>query len=97
MSEENEARSCPRCGADRTVRMTTRPRWRCKACRYQFSDTARTLLHARKMPLEKYRAAFDYFKTGMSAAEVARTVGCNYRTAWRLRTLAIEEAIGGNA
>src|ERR1700680_1966940 len=55
---------CPHCG--RTIVYSCRrpngaPRWRCKACRKDFSVTSGTLFHAHKMPLKAYLLAITIF------------------------------------
>lgn len=81
-------RNCPKCGGTETYQLS-RPRLRCKACKHDFSATSRTALHGRKMPLEKYTLAFEAFRKGKTAIAVAALIGCDYKTAWRLRRVAI--------
>lgn len=80
--------SCPRCGCTEFYRLRTRAVRRCKQCAHDFTETSGTLLHSRKMPLEKYERAFEAFRRGATTAFVARLIDCNYRTAWRLRSIA---------
>jgi hypothetical protein len=49
------------------------------------------------MPLEKYQTAFAEFSKGTRTAVVARMIGCNYRTAWRLRQTAIQAMRHGHS
>ena len=55
---------CPHCGCT-TVYLARRPsgaaRWRCKACRKDFSVTSGTLFAFHKMPLRNYLAAIAIF------------------------------------
>lgn len=44
------------------------------------------------MPLRKYWQAFTAFHQGARTIEVARLIGCNYKTAWRLRQVVMQEA-----
>lgn len=83
-------RPCPNCGSQEVYVRKARGGWICKSCAHQFTATSRTILHHRKMPLEKYQTAFDMFRRGNTATAVAKALGCNYRTAWRLRKLAIQ-------
>ena len=39
---------CPKCGCAKVYAFTTRKLWKCSACRYQFSVTARTIFQDRK-------------------------------------------------
>jgi transposase-like protein len=93
-------RPCPKCGGADSYKHKRRAKYTCKACTHQFSETSKTPLHSRKMPLEKYTIAFDAFRNGSTAVAVSKLIDCNYRTAWRLRRVAIqtfEEARRGNA
>jgi transposase-like protein len=54
-------------------------------CRYQFSATTGTLFHDSHLPLYKWFAAMAlivHAKKGMSAKQMQRHLGVNYRTAW---------------
>lgn len=77
--------------------MKRRARWICKACQHQYTVTSGTIFHHAKMPLEKYRIAFEMFHKGERTIRVAEALDCNYRTAWRLRRLCIQEAENGHA
>ena len=81
---------CPHCGCP-TVYECRRPtgalRWRCKACRKDFSITSGTLFSAHKMPLRTYLAAIAIFINevkGKSALALSRDLGCQYKTAFVL-------------
>ena len=55
---------CPRCGCDICYdcrRSDTQPRWRCKACRGDFSVTSGTLFAWHKLPLKTYLMAIAVF------------------------------------
>lgn len=54
-------------------------------------------MHGRKMPIEKYEQMFEAFGMGERTADVARKVGCNYRTAWRFRHLILRAICGEHA
>src|SRR6266850_3269468 len=55
---------CPHCGCPivySCCRPNGAPRWRCKACRKDFSVTSGTLFHAHKLPLKAYLLAIAVF------------------------------------
>src|ERR1700733_12819625 len=81
---------CPHCGCT-TVYMARRPngaaRWRCKACRKDFSVTSGTIFAFHKMPLRQYLAAIAIFVNevkGKSALALSRDLDCQYKTAFVL-------------
>ncbi len=81
---------CPHCGCE-TVYECRRPsgalRFRCKACRGDFSITSGTLFAFHKMPLRQYLAAIAIFINevkGKSALALSRDLDCQYKTAFVL-------------
>jgi transposase-like protein len=81
---------CPHCGCT-TVYMARRgngaPRWRCKACRKDFSITSGTLFAFHKMPLRSYLMAIAIFANevkGKSMLALSRDLGTQYKTAFVL-------------
>jgi transposase-like protein len=81
---------CPHCGC-LTVYMARRPngapRWRCKACRKDFSVTSGTLFAFHKMPLRSYLMAVAIFCNevkGKSMLALSRDLGTQYKTAFVL-------------
>jgi transposase-like protein len=93
-------KSCPKCGSSDNYRLTRGARFRCKQCKCDFTATSKTALRYHKMPLEKYELAFEAFRKGSTAMAVAALIHCDYKTAWRLRRIAIqqfEESRRGNA
>jgi transposase-like protein len=81
---------CPHCGCT-TVYMARRPngapRWRCKACRKDFSVTSGTLFAFHKMPLRAYLMAVAIFCNevkGKSMLALSRDLGTQYKTAFVL-------------
>jgi transposase-like protein len=81
---------CPHCGCP-TVYECRRPtgalRFRCKACREDFSITSGTLFAHHKMPLRTYLAAASIFVNevkGKSALALSRDLNCQYKTAFVL-------------
>ncbi len=81
---------CPHCECP-TVYECRRPngalRFRCKACRKDFSITSGTLFAHHKMPLQTYLAAIAIFCNevkGKSALALSRDLGTQYKTAFVL-------------
>src|SRR3954454_8423032 len=90
---------CPHCGCT-TVYMARRgngaARWRCKACRKDFSVTSGTLFAFHKMPLRAYLMAIAIFANevkGKSMLALSRDLGTQYKTAFVLAHK-IREAMG---
>jgi transposase-like protein len=81
---------CPHCGCSRCYdcrRPNGAPRWRCKACRHDFSLTSGTLFACHKLPLRVYLAAIVIFVNevkGKSALALSRDLGVQYKTAFVL-------------
>src|SRR5712671_1793819 len=81
---------CPHCGC--TIVYSCRrpngaPRWRCKACRKDFSVTSGTLFAFHKMPLKTYLLAIAIFCNevkGKSMLAMSRDLGTQYKTAFVL-------------
>ncbi len=81
---------CVHCACP-TVYEARRPsgalRFRCKACRKDFSITSGTLFASHKMPLRNYLAAIAIFVNevkGKSALALSRDLGVQYKTAFVL-------------
>ena len=88
---ETEGRPvCPRCGCPTCYdcrRPSGAPRWRCKACRADFSLTSGTLFAFRKLPIRSYLAAMVIFLNevkGKSALALSRDLDVQYKTAFVL-------------
>jgi len=88
---ETEGRPvCPRCGCPTCYdcrRPNGAPRWRCKACRADFSLTSGTLFAFRKLPIRTYLAAIVIFLNevkGKSALALSRDLDVQYKTAFVL-------------
>jgi hypothetical protein len=76
-------------GVVKTVRVPARHLYTCleQTCGFQFSPTAGTILHDTHLPLEKWFMAAALMcnaKKGLSAKQMERDLGVNYRTAWYL-------------
>src|SRR5713226_5325849 len=78
---------CPKCGCVTVYAYTTRKLWKCRACRYQFSVTARTIFADRKRSIRDYLLAIAIFANGAkghSALQLSRDLDCQYKTAFVL-------------
>ncbi len=81
---------CPGCACDAVYdcrRATGAPRWRCKACRKDFTLTSGTLFAFHKLPLVLYLAAIVIFVNevkGKSALALSRDLDVQYKTAFVL-------------
>jgi transposase-like protein len=95
---------CPCCGsldAYDCRRLQGAPRFRCRACRKDFSITSGTLFAWHKMPLRSYLFAIAIFANevkGKSALALSRDLGTSYKTcfvlAHKLREAMVEEMKG---
>jgi transposase-like protein len=90
---------CPHCGCPIVYscrRPNGAPRWRCKACRKDFSITSGTLFAAHKLPLRSYLLAIAIFCNevkGKSMLALSRDLGTQYKTAFVLAHK-LREAMG---
>ena len=78
---------CTRCGDTDVNELEKHNRWHCRGCDYQFSVTSGTIMHDSHLPLRKWFLAIYLMvesRKGMSANQLKRTLGVNYRTAWYL-------------
>lgn len=85
---------CMRCDKPEPRRMRVpdkkdrvREVFECKFCLYQFTTTAGTIFHDSHLPLHKWFLAIALMcesKKGISANQIKRTLGIQYRTAWYL-------------
>jgi transposase-like protein len=88
---------CIECGSLKVSRITRETKsknkrtriYQCleKECQHQFSPTAGTIFHDSHLPLEKWFMAIAIIveaKKGVSACQMQRHLGINYRTAWHL-------------
>jgi len=87
---------CVHCGVEGRVSKITREKtgknkqtriYQCLDCGKQFSATSGTIFHDSHLPLEKWFLAIALIcegKKSISANQMARHLGVNYRTAWHL-------------
>jgi len=76
---------CPDCGCCETYNITTRRKFKCKACHRQFSVTSGTIFASRKLSFSDILAAICLFvngSKGRSAVQLSRELGVQYKTAW---------------
>ncbi len=98
--ETDGAPVCPHCHCAEAHEISTRRRFKCAACRKQFSVTAGTIFANRKLAFTDLCAAVAIFVNavkGVSALQLGRDLDVSYKTAWvmahKLReALAIEMA-----
>ncbi len=89
-SETDGAPVCPECGGLDTYecrRHTGALRFRCKACKVDFSITSGTLFASHKLPLRGYLAAIAIFCNevkGKSMLAMSRDLGLSYKAAFVL-------------
>src|SRR6266699_1217097 len=87
---------CPKCGCVTVYAYATRKLWKCAACWYQFSVTARTIFADRKRSIRDYLLAIAIFANGAkghSALQLSRDLDCQYKTAFVLAHK-LREALG---
>jgi transposase-like protein len=78
---------CPHCGGLEAYSVTTRRRFKCKACGKQFSVTSGTIFASRKMSFVDLLAAICIIVNGakgISALQLARDLDCQHKTAFVL-------------
>ncbi|WP_306025655.1 IS1595 family transposase [Oceaniradius stylonematis] len=76
---------CPRCGCTETYTISTRRKFKCKACHHQFSVTSGTIFASRKLDFTDILGAIAIFVNavkGVSALQLARDLDVQYKTAW---------------
>ena len=92
---------CPRCGSHEITRLSTRKKWQCRECRYQFSVTAGTIFHKTYVDLPRWMMALwlmCHSPKGISSKQLERELGVTYKTAWymthRIRKAMINDQLG---
>ncbi|MEZ5933739.1 MAG: IS1595 family transposase [Alphaproteobacteria bacterium] len=86
-SETDGEAVCPHCGCCACYEFKTRAIFKCKGCFKQFSLTSGTLFASRKLPIRDYLLAMAIFVNGakgVSALQVSRDMGVQYKTAFVL-------------
>ncbi len=85
--ETNGEAVCPKCGHDEAYKITTRRKFKCKACSHQFSVTSGTIFASRKMGFVDLLAAICIIvnaSKGVSMVQLSRDLDCQYKTAFVL-------------
>ncbi|MDH3002286.1 hypothetical protein A1D28_03165 [Pasteurella multocida] len=86
--ESKENVICPKCGVQHHAYfIATRKQWRCKHCKHTFSVTSGTIFANHKLPLQTYPLAIAIFVDavkGISACQLSRHLGVQYKTAFVL-------------
>jgi len=85
--ETNGEAVCPCCGHDEAYKITTRRKFKCKACHHQFSVTSGTIFASRKMDFVDLLAAICIIVNGakgVSMIQLSRDLDCQYKTAFVL-------------
>lgn len=78
---------CPDCGCCETYNISTRRKFKCKACLRQFSVTSGTIFASRKMAFVDLLAAICITvnaSKGVSMVQLSRDLDCQYKTAFVL-------------
>src|SRR5690606_23864273 len=79
---------CPRCSSELVRRLSTRPsQFNCRGCRYRFSVTSGTPLHATHLSLRTWLLAKHLmapYTPGDSPRRPSLWLGVGYRSAWHL-------------
>lgn len=85
--ETDGAPVCPKCGHGAAYEITTRRKFKCKACHAQFSVTSGTIFASHKLPFTDMLAAIAILANaakGLSAMQLSRDLDVQHKTAWIL-------------
>jgi transposase-like protein len=77
--------TCPVCGKQDHYWLATQWRWKCKACKKQFSVKVGTVFEDSPLSLDKWLVTLWMLvncKNGVSSYEVAATIGVTQKSAW---------------
>ena len=77
--------TCPSCQSANVTTIKTRPMFRCRDCRRQFSVKVGTIFEDSPIGLDKWLPAvwaLSAAKNGVSSHELARSIGVTQKTAW---------------
>lgn len=76
---------CTNCGSTAVYGLKTRPTFKCRDCKKQFSMKKGTLMEKSPLPLSKWLPVLWQVlncKNGISSYEIARAIGVHQETAW---------------
>jgi transposase-like protein len=85
--ETSGAPVCPRCATREAYDLTSRRRFKCKACHHQLSVTSGTIFASRKLAFVDLLGAIALLLNGakgVSALQLSRSTGLSYKTAFVL-------------
>jgi transposase-like protein len=88
-------RCCTTCGSTAIYGMKTRPKFKCRDCKKQFSLKSNTMMKNSPLPITKWIPALWMVvncKNGISSCEMARALKVTQKTAWHMNHR-IREAI----
>jgi transposase-like protein len=89
---------CPKCERPRRFhRIGNRPSYDCDSCGYHIHPTAGTIFHKSSTSLHLWFYAMHLMtstRCGISAKQLERELGVNYKTAWRMMNLIRRELMG---
>src|SRR5438132_8148751 len=90
-SPDGESAYCPKCDRDRTFKRyecaTRRQSWTCTGCGHHIHPTAGTIFEKSSTSLQLWFYALYLMSStrcGISAKQLERELGVEYRTAWRM-------------
>lgn len=81
-----EGVTCSRCGSRIISRISTRDKFECARCEYQFTAPAGTIFHKTYIPLPKWFLAIYLMNSGreISVNQLSRDLSLPYKTAWSM-------------
>ena len=83
----NGVPTCHRCGSQSDITEEKPHSYWCKVCRRRFNVKTGSMLHATKRPLQDWIYTIYTVLTsrkGISAMQLSKELGCQYRTAWHM-------------
>lgn len=95
----NATRCCPRCGSTAVYGMRTRPCFKCRDCKKQFSIKVGTIMQDSPLPITKWVPAIWMVvncKNGISSCEMARALEITQKSAWHMNHR-IRAAVANNS
>jgi transposase-like protein len=90
-----QEKTCIACGSTAVYGMRTRPKFKCRDCKKQFSLKSNTVMANSPLPITKWVPAIWMVincKNGISSCEMARALNVTQKTAWHMNHR-IREAI----
>ena len=87
-SRYGDTQTCTKCGkTGQFAKLTKMPAWACPWCGHHIHPMKGTPFERTRTPLQKWYYVMFLFtatRTGVSAKEIQRQIGCTYKTAWRM-------------